>query len=204
MWYAAVDTRCGEWNNQYPGPQGFYGPDIPYFDDTRTYGTIPLVDSLVAKAAKGYEDGHDVRYYTPVWTTLPQPGSASVIGVFITRKLSAKETLSNLTTSWILKEIRQIHSNPTISIVVCTVSAFWDYGEVQLQKNPSGTAVKAFSYSKSKSRHARYIDLNVTDADTINSAQFHQRMHATGSFRDERHSLRSGTRNTDSHTTTAS
>ncbi|KAH5752356.1 hypothetical protein HBI65_214070 [Parastagonospora nodorum] len=163
MSYPLVDVRCGSWSEPVP--------NIPYLDDAGTFDAIPSIDSIVTKASESFEDDETTRYYAPVWIRSPQPGSTSLVGIFIKGNTTTPLMLPSM-----LVEADQTWAKLNIFLTTCTLSAFWEYGEVQLHESPSEQVVKTVLYPTSKSNHARPISLTVTDVQTNQSARFHQQM----------------------------
>ncbi|KAH7414107.1 hypothetical protein DE146DRAFT_639322 [Phaeosphaeria sp. MPI-PUGE-AT-0046c] len=108
----------------------------------------------------------EIRYHAPVWKHSAAKGSPSLIGVFITDAL----TSSNSDT---LSQIPNSTKNGSVVVMTCTISAFWESGQIHLRPTWSDEFVMTHLYAQSQSHNKRDISLNITDIYAVHDAQFH-------------------------------
>jgi hypothetical protein len=150
--------------------------EIPYFaDDGRISRSIITVGGLAEKASQSTESDGSRRYYAPVWLSSPNQRSASTVGIFISQELSttsAKPLLQTLELAEGDKPLEDLEHS--IRLYSCTVTAFWETGEVRLDSNNGLPAVMTKEYPKLRSSNARKITLNISELST--NASFHLKM----------------------------
>lgn len=115
-----------------------------------------------------YEDLKGVAF-PPIWSPSPEPGSHSLIGVFPywTQSEPTDELPQSL--PWLFKQ-EHLNSSWGLSIDVCTISAFWNTGEIQLiEQSGSGTAHTAVL----QPHQIKPITLDVADAESLQGSKFY-------------------------------
>lgn len=139
-----------------------------------TLANLSTLGALAETASTSTYRVSQKRYHAPVWKHSTLAGSSSLIGVFITDKISPNnsDTLSQILSST---------KNGSVVAMACTFRAFWESGQIQLRPLWSDEVTMTSSYAKSRSRNARDIYLNVTGIDAVSSAYFHWDMIRTPS-----------------------
>jgi hypothetical protein len=176
MMYPVVKTLC--WSGRAsPQPQAkiYYGMDntssVADFTTPKNFSTLGAILEKLSDIPEDYGSG---QLYTPIWARSPQPESASLLGTFIRTNLGSENVSHSL--SWILKNANRTYDGNTIEVTTCTLSAFWDFGEIQLQQSSSEEAVKTVSYAKSRTHNARPIVLDISNIDTLQTIRFYRQL----------------------------
>jgi hypothetical protein len=114
-----------------------------------------------------------VMYYPPLWVASPEPGSSSLLGIF---SVCQSENITSSTLPRSLSQATtQIDSgtiNSCLRFKVCTLSSYWNIGEIQLVKETGIGAARTHTLPMSKPYSARKITLDVTGIAAMHSSDF--------------------------------
>jgi hypothetical protein len=110
-------------------------------------------------------------YFPPVWTASPEPGSKSLVSVlsYWSSLNSTEEPPSSLSHA-----MTQTNSETgRLHIIVCTISAYWVSGKIQMTFEKSGKSdVRTGTLPMSIFENAKQITLGVDEVYTIHSPEF--------------------------------
>ncbi|KAJ4315981.1 hypothetical protein N0V94_005673 [Neodidymelliopsis sp. IMI 364377] len=156
------------------------GTDLSYYHDDKTTGGSLANLSTLAKLAPGsseYNKQRNIQSFAPLYMASPEPGSHSMIVVlFEFYPSGANATLSSLS-RYVEQEASQ-DENRRLTVSICTVSAYWNFGEV-LSLLPGGPyVVQTGPRSMSIPNKPRPITLNLTGVDELEGANFQGRAYA--------------------------
>ncbi|KAH4153835.1 hypothetical protein HBI95_049920 [Parastagonospora nodorum] len=177
MAYPVVITQC--WSGLVPlkpDAKLYYnlnGTEMP--PDLSELAKYSTLGDIAEELSSSSERLGNVQLYAPVWLPSPWPASPSLFAVFISHEIGESGNASQ-SLSWYLKERDQFSRRSTVTVTACTLSAFWEFGEVQLQQTSTEETVKTMSYPKFLTQEARPVTLNVTHIDTIRRAGFHRQL----------------------------
>jgi hypothetical protein len=158
----------------------YYEPDAA---TSKSFFTLGALAEKISNSSEVVED-YGEELYAPFWTASPQSGSTSLFAFFLYRNLLHADTsdffspyvnTSNSLSS-LLGRTNQTLGIYSIRVISCKLSAFWDFGDVQLQQNLTGEAVTTPSHTKSLSHNAKPIRMNISHIETIRGARFHRQL----------------------------
>jgi hypothetical protein len=114
--------------------------------------------------------------YPPIWTQSPEPGSHSLIGVFPYYDDEWPSTDVPQSPAWLLAQPSSSDSDmkSRLYIDTCTISAFWNTGEIQLIEKPGVGNIQTDALAMSKPRKRSPITLDVTDITAIQGPEFYR------------------------------
>lgn len=138
MAYFMVSTLC--WTHF---PRADPGAKTYYVLDTVELTTLSTIGALAERISNSSERVEDYwsEVYPPVWMPSTEPESMSTLAHFLSRTLphvnASDETSPFVNTSYTLSSILQdTHLRSLVQafrLTSCKVSAFWDFGDIQLQ-----------------------------------------------------------------------
>jgi hypothetical protein len=192
--FPVVTTRCQySWRYDWPELSEeplVYDTNISYFHENgSSLGTLfdlgTLADRLsnfngTSSATIALDDewsGSGAVVFHPLWMTTPESGSESLLVVFSFWRNStsgeigpdAPQTLSQVIEPALPGKISQ-----RVGIMSCTISSYWNIGEVQLweEKGTADVRMGRSSLDMSELRNARKITLDVAHIDALQSPNF--------------------------------
>ncbi|EUC27998.1 hypothetical protein COCCADRAFT_110268 [Bipolaris zeicola 26-R-13] len=120
-------------------------------------------------------------FYPPIWMSSPESSSNSLIGVFFNwQSINLSDELPH-SLPWILAQPKSYGSH--LSVQACTISAYWNTGELQMIQKSGGAVVQTAELPMSEPHNARPITLDLTGIDKIQSPEFLRDLWSTGSIK---------------------
>jgi hypothetical protein len=149
---------------------------IPFFGiDGNFSSNITTLGDLVNNASRFIASDGARRYYAPVWLTSPDPKLTSMVGIFLYQFLDGADSQPLSRILELAGEGKVFHDEDhSIQILTCTISPYWELGEVELHATGRESTVQTRSYARKLSTNARGISVNVTELNE--NARLHLRM----------------------------
>jgi hypothetical protein len=123
--HPVVRTRCNYHYSLHSGT------DLFYYHDDKTTGSLATLSTLArfAPESSEYDEEGGIQSFAPLYMASPEPGSHSMlILLFQYYPLGANATLSSLS-RYIEYEASKDELR-RLDVDICTVSAYWNFGEV--------------------------------------------------------------------------
>jgi hypothetical protein len=107
-------------------------------------------------------------YYPPIWIASPEPGSNSLIGVFLYWRDPPWQSRS------VSDAIIDFKSNMTAEfrVKVCTTITYWNTGEIQLIEEMGTSTAHAVRLPRTKPNNTRSIALNIVNNPAMQEPKF--------------------------------
>lgn len=169
--HPVVGVNC----NRYR-PSTNPGTVVFYYKDDKT-SEAPLSNlSILSRQASGsseYSEKDRMQFFAPVYMESPEPGSHSMIAVLFTFYQGS----DNATLSSLYEYVKK--GNPEklqgfLYIETCTVSAYWNFGEVLSINSDVSYVVQTGLLSMSNPHKPRPIRLNLTGIEELHGAKFNR------------------------------
>jgi hypothetical protein len=173
--HPVVSVQC--WTSfvyQDSGVGGGYG----IWNKSNYFGSsLPDVDTVVSQVSDTVFDGV-TTFFSPVWMPPTESEAHPLLVVFFSadppREKSVSDTLvekPGLLPALIEK------ADIDVSVTACSVSAYWNTGEIRISDNGLNAPIDPGRLSTNQRSEYRQIDLDFTDANTLQSAKFPRDLH---------------------------
>ncbi|KAI8933242.1 hypothetical protein NX059_009873 [Plenodomus lindquistii] len=180
-----VDVQC-------PILYYYDGSPLVYIKDNRTsVGTLGDLSTMVRDTGGSVDiseesTGSDTKqniYFPPIWRPSPEPGSNSsvvvlLLGYVIGMQIDSSKEASSMF-DWLLS-MDNVQPTPgstaSLWLQVCTVSSYWNTGQVDLVRNRETSRVQSGRSSTTKQADFKPIILDLTgpSANTMRSTAYAQ------------------------------
>ena len=155
--------------------------NISYFqDDGRSLDFLANLSTIVQQVSgpseANIEEYDKVQFFPPVWMTSPELGSKSTIGVFLSWQQGSDNRSMPSSLPWILAEEDPVRTDNNLTVVICTLSPYWNTVNLQLTYDNGVITVQTDPLSMSTPFNPRFIAMNLTGVDAFQSAMFHRQI----------------------------
>lgn len=152
----------------YPWPWTSLMPDLPTLI-SKVSDTV----ELSAYPNGGVEDPPTAVYFNPVWISSPELADHPLLVVFFQGMTSETWNQSTLVKPGLLSSmIESKNPDVTASVTACSLSAYWNSGEVQTRYNEAFTLVATGQSSTMEQSAHRKITLDIAGDHPMQSAKF--------------------------------
>ncbi|KAF2856448.1 hypothetical protein T440DRAFT_512484 [Plenodomus tracheiphilus IPT5] len=184
--HPVVDVQCTDTQTYDGNPLQYKKDDLTSLDTLAHLETAFGEGSGSVEVRKRYPYSEEVQvWFPPIWAPSPESGSQSSIVVLITGKVSGMQIDSSNESSsmlpWILAKADASMRNgsyASVSAQVCTVSTYWNTGQVHLVWNKESARVQSDRSATKKQADFKPMTLDFTGpwANMTRSAIYNQFM----------------------------
>jgi hypothetical protein len=175
--HPVVSTQC--WPSHYDGNYTGFDSEISYLHDNgMSLGVLFDLRTLVTRVSNfsgsssaASQTDNDVTF-PPIWTASPELGSHSLIGVFPFWRRDNQTEESPPSLSWVMTQTDLQTQRRKLSIKTCTISAYWNTGEVQMIETQGIADVQTSMMTMWEPHEVKPITLDVANIKVMQSPEF--------------------------------